>query len=89
VHSSVERAVETQRNSVGAASQCHLGGPMSGDKGPRTMKACRLHCRGQDRSLNLLRSSVQGAVEAGNLLLCTALQCHLGSPMASVKGTRT
>ena len=79
--------METQRNSVGAALQCHLGGPMSGDKGPRTMKACRLHGRGQDKSLNLLRSGVQGAVEAGSLLL--ALQCQLGSPMASVKGTRT
>ena len=89
MHSIVERAVETQRNSVGAALQCHLGGPLSGDKGPRTMKACRLHGRGQDKSLNLLRSIVQGAVEAGSLLLCTALQCHSGSPMASVKGTRT
>ena len=89
MHSIVERAVEAQRNSVGAALQCHLGGPMSGDKGPRTMKACRLHGRGQDKSLNLLRSGVQGAVEAGSLLLCTALQGHLGSPMASIKGTRT
>ncbi len=66
VRSIAERAVETERNSVCAALQCHLGGPLTGDKGPRTMNACRLHDRVQDKSLNLLRSVVQGAVKAGS-----------------------
>ena len=66
-----------------AALQCHLGGPMSSDKGPRTKKAGKFHGMLQnkplensvrsiverateDKSLNLFRSVVQGAVKAGS-----------------------
>ena len=38
---------------------------------------------------DLLHSSVTIAVQAESKGICTALQCHVGSPMASVKGTRT
>ena len=43
LHSIVRRAVEAESQSICAAWRCHLGGPMSRDKGPRTKVACMIY----------------------------------------------
>ena len=85
-HSIVEGAVEAESKFICAALQRHLGGPMSRDKGPRTKEACMFHGRVQDKSLDLFRSVVQGAVEAEEKIICAAMQYHLGGPMSRDEG---
>ena len=82
--------MEAEGKFICAALQCHLGGPMSSDKEPRTKEACMFHGMVQNKPLeDLLHSIVEGAVEAESNSICAALQCHLGGPMSSDKGPRT
>ena len=53
-HSIVEGAVEAEVKFICAALQCHLGGPMSRDKGPRTKEACMFHGMVQNKALEHL-----------------------------------
>ena len=63
LHSIVKGAVEAESKFICAALQCHLGGPMSSDKGPRTKEACMFHGMVQNKSLeDLCHSIVEGAV---------------------------
>ncbi len=57
LHSIVEGAVEAKSKFICAALPGHLWGPMSSDKGPRTKKACMLHGRVQDKSLDCFAAS--------------------------------
>ncbi len=57
-----------------AALQCHLGDPMSSDKGPRTKEACTIHGMVQSKSLeDLFHIIEEGAVEAESKFICAAL----------------
>ena len=51
LHSIVEGAVEAESKSICAALQCHLGGPMSSDKGPRTKETGMFHGMVQNKPL--------------------------------------
>ena len=86
-HSIVKGAVEAESKFICAALQCHLGGPMSSDKGPRTKEACMFHGMVQNKSLeDLFHSIVEGAVEAEEKFICAALQYHLGGPVSRDEG---
>ena len=73
-HSNVKGAVGVEIKLICAALLCHLGGPMSRDKGPCTKGACRLHGM-------VPYSIMEGAVAAESKYICAALQCHVGGPL--------
>ena len=58
VLSIVEGAVAAESKFICAALQCHLGGPMSREKGPRTKEACMFCGMVQNKPLEILVYSI-------------------------------